>query len=157
MHNLGVGHPCDNPSDLMYGTGCNLDKMGGEEVIDINNSLYVGVSKAGANILDIKVWKDGSGKRYIPADGVCYVGEPCQVSNGYWNSPQGNLIIQERIGGKWKDLQSFKIKKIGSKKYAFNASIIPKEKGIHTYREYIAPTKNFSAYVGKAFTRNVVY
>ena len=157
IHNLGVGHPCENPSDLMFGAGCDLEKMGGEEVIDINNSLYVGASKAGANILDLKVWKDASGKRYIPADGVCYVGEPCLVSNGYWNSPQGNLMIQERIGGKWKDLQSFKIKKIGSKKYAFNASITPREKGIHTYREYIAPTKNFSAYVGKAFTRSVVY
>jgi hypothetical protein len=157
IHNLGVGHPCENPSDVMYGTGCDLEKMGGEEVIDINNSLYVGASKAGANILDLKVWKDGSGKRYIPIDGVCYVGEPCLVSNGYWNSPQGDLIIQERIGGKWKDLQSFKVKKIGSNKYAFNASIIPREKGIHTYREYIAPTKKFSAYAGKAFMRNVVY
>jgi hypothetical protein len=157
IHNFGVGHPCENPSDLMYGTGCNLDEEAGERVIDEDNSLYVGSDKAGVNILDFKVWKDGSGKRNIPLNEVCYVGEPCLVSNGYWSSPQGNLVIQERIRGKWKDLQSFKVKKIGSKKYAFNASIIPREKGIHTYREYIAPTKNYSAYVGKAFTRNVVY
>ena len=157
IHNLGVGHPCENPSDLMYGTGCDLGQAGGEEVIDKNNSLYVGASKAGANILDLKVWKDGSGKKYIPLTEVCYVGEPCMVSNGYWDSPQGDLIIQEKIGGKWVNLQKFKSKRNAAKKFVYNASITPKVKGVHTYREYIAPTKNYSSYVGKSFTRNVVY
>jgi hypothetical protein len=157
IHNLGVGHPCENPSDLMYGSGCDLDKESGEEVIDEKNSLYVGADEAGANILDFKVWRDGSGKKYIPLNGVCYVGEPCMVSNGYWNSPQGDLTIQEKIGGKWRNVKTFKVKKIGVRKYSFNASIIPSSAGIHTYRETLAPNKNFSAYVGKPFTRNVVY
>ncbi len=39
----------------------------------------------------------------------------------------------------------------------FNAAITPKEKGVRTYREYIAPTKKFTAYTGRPFTRNVVY
>ena len=157
IHNIGVGHPCENPFDLMYGSGCDLDKEAGEKVIDEKKSLYVGSDKAGANILDFKVWKDGSGKKYIPLSGICYVGEPCMVSDGYWNSPQGDLTIQEKIGGKWRNIKTFKVKKIGVKKYAFNASIIPTSPGIHTYRETLAPTKNFSAYLGKPFTRNVVY
>jgi hypothetical protein len=157
IHNLGVGHPCKNPSDLMYGTGCNLDEESGEKVIDEDNSLYVGSSKAGANILDLKVWKDGSGKKYIPLNGVCYVGEPCMVSNGTWTNVGSELIIQERIAGKWINLQKFKSKRNAANKIVFNAEVTPKEKGIRTYREYIAPTKKFSAYLGKPFTRNVVY
>ena len=157
IHNLGVGHPCENPSDLMYGTGCDLDKESGEEVIDINNSLYVGASKAGANILDLKVWKDGSGKKYIPLSEVCYVGESCMVSNGTWTNVGGELVIQERIAGKWINLQKFKSKRNAANKIVFNAAITPKEKGVRTYREYIASSKGFTAYVGKPFTRNVVY
>ena len=157
IHNLGVGHPCKNPSDLMYGTGCDLDKESGEKVIDEDSSLYVGASKAGANILDLKVWKDGSGKKYIPLSEVCYVGEPCMVSNGTWTNVGGELIIQERIAGKWINLQKFKSKRNAANKIIFNAAITPKEKGVRTYREYIAPTKKFTAYTGRPFTRNVVY
>lgn len=157
IHNLGVGHPCKNASDLMYGTGCDLDKESGEKVIDEDNSLYVGSSKAGANILDLKVWKDGSGKKYIPLSDVCYVGEPCMVSNGTWTNVGNELIIQERIAGKWINLQKFKSKRNAANKIVFNAAITPKEKGVRTYREYIAPTKKFTAYTGRPFTRNVVY
>jgi hypothetical protein len=141
----------------MYGTGCDLGQAGGEEVIDKNNSLYVGASKAGANILDLKVWKDGSGKKYIPLTEVCYVGEPCMVSNGTWTNVGGELIIQERIAGKWINLQKFKSKRNAANKIVFNAAITPKEKGVRTYREYIASSKGSTAYVGKSFTRNVVY
>ena len=157
IHNLGVGHPCENPSDLMYGTGCDLDIEGGEEVIDENNSLYVGAEKAGANILDFKVWKDGSGKKNIPISGVCYVGQPCMISDGTWTNVGNELIIQERIAGKWINLQKFKSKRNAANKIVFNAEVTPKEKGVRTYREYMAPGKGRSAYVGRPITRNVVY
>lgn len=157
IHNLGVGHPCDNPSDLMYGSGCDLAKESGEKVIDEKKSLYVGADKAGVNILDFKVWRDGTGKKYIPLNGVCYVGEPCMVSNGTWTNVGNELVIQERIAGKWINLQKFKSKQNAAKKIVFDAEIIPKERGIRTYREYFAPGKGRSAYVGRPFTRNVLY
>jgi hypothetical protein len=156
IHNLGVEHVCKNKSDLMIGTGCVLSEMNLETTIDLENELYVGAATAGANILDLKVWKDGSGVRHVQSQGVCYLKEPCLVSDVYWPIVQGDLAIQEKVNGKWKTIQKFKLKKIGSKKFAANASIIPASKGIHTYREYIAPTKKYSAYVGKEFTKNVL-
>jgi hypothetical protein len=157
IHNLGVGHPCEDKADLMIGEGCELSKSALEVTIDENRKLYVNSDAAGSNILDFKVWKDGSGSRYIPAPGICYLGEPCLVSDGVWNSIQADLEIQEKIAGKWRTIQKFKIKKLGARKYAYNASIRPIKRGIHTYREFIPETKRYLAYVGKPFTRNVVY
>ena len=91
------------------------------------------------------------------SQGVCYIKEPCLVSDAYWPVVQGDLAIQEKVNGKWKTIQKFKLKKISSKKFAANASIIPASKGIHTYREYIPASKIYSAYVGKEFTKNVLY
>ena len=157
IHNLGVGHPCSDKSDLMIGEGCEFSKTILERTIDSSNNLYVGSANAGANILDLKVWKDGSGIRHIKSTGVCYIGEPCLVSEGNWRTSQGDLHIQEKISGKWKTIQKFKIKKVSANKWAFNASIIPTTKGLHTYREYIGPTKTFSAYVGKQFTKEIPF
>ena len=157
IHNLGVGHPCSDKSDLMIGEGCDFSKTALEINIDVNKNLYVGTAKAGVNILDFKVWKDGSGIRHVKSTGTCYIGEPCLVSDLFWTTPQGDLQIQEKIAGKWKTLQTFKIKKIATNKYAFNASIIPTSKGIHIYREYIPGTKKYGAYTGKQFTKTVPY
>ena len=157
IHNLGVGHPCSDKSDLMIGEGCEFSEGFLERNIDAKRNLYVGTAKAGANILELKVWKDGSGIRHIKSIGVCYISEPCLVSNGSWTKTQGDLQIQEKIANKWKTIQKFKIKKIATNKFAFNASIIPTTKGTHTYREYIAPTKKYSAYIGREFTKSIPY
>jgi hypothetical protein len=157
IHNLGVRHICEGKSDLMIGEGCVFPEKTPETTIDSNNKFYFGASAGGANILDFKVWKDGSGVRHIQSQGVCYIKEPCLVSNSYWSVVQGDLVIQEKISGKWETIQVFKLKKIGAKKFAANASIVPAKKGIHTYREYIARTKKYSAYVGKEFTKSVPY
>ncbi len=157
IHNLGVGHPCSDKSDLMIGEGCEFSEGFLERNIDAKRNLYVGAAKAGANILELKVWKDGSGIRHIKSIGVCYIGEPCLVSDGSWTTSQKDLQIQEKIANKWKTIQKFKIKKIATNKFAFNASIIPTTKGTHIYREYIAPTKKYSAYIGREFTKNIPY
>ena len=157
IHNLGVGHPCASQSDLMMGEGCEMSKTNLETTLDPQKNEYIGTSKAGANILDFKVWKDGSGSKYLTSRGLCYVNTPCLVSDWFWRTPQGDLQIQEKIAGKWKTLQTFKIKKIATNKYAFNASIIPTSKGIHTYREYIPGTKKYGAYTGKQITKTVPY
>ena len=157
IHNLGVDHVCTAARDLMLGDeGCKIPMSSVETSIDSENQLYVGAAKAGANILDMKVWKDGSGLRHIKSAGACYINEPCSVSEGVWPTFQSDLEIQEKIGGKWKTIQTFKVKKLGPKKYVFNASITPRAPGLHIYREYLAPTKKYSAYVGKEFTRNVL-
>ena len=157
IHNLGVNHVCEDKSDLMIGEGCIMPEENLEITIDSKNKSYLGASAGGANIFDLKVWKDGSGVRHVQSQGVCYIKEPCLVSEVYWSTPYGDLEIQEKVKGKWKTIQIFKLKKIGAKKFAANASIIPATKGVHTYREYIAPTKKYSAYVGKEFTKNVLY
>jgi len=156
IHNLGVKHVCEDKSDLMIGEGCVMPEENLEITIDSKNKSYLGASAGGANIFDLKVWKDGSGVRHVRSQGVCYIKEPCLVSDAYWPIVQGDLAIQEKVNGKWKTIQKFKFKKIGSKKFAANASIIPASKGIHTYREYIPATKKYSAYVGKEFTKNVL-
>jgi len=156
-HNLGVNHVCTAARDLMLGDSkCTIPTNNVETSIDLENKLYVGATKAGSNILEMKVWKDGSGLRHIKSEGVCYVNEPCLVSSGQWSSAQSDLEIQEKIGDKWKTIQSFKAKKLGPKKFVYNASITPKIPGIHIYREYLAPSKKFSVYVGKEFTKNVL-
>jgi hypothetical protein len=157
IHNLGVRHICDGKSDLMIGAGCVFPKKSPEITIDSKQKYYLGVSAGGANIFDLKVWKDGSGIKHVRSQGVCYIKEPCLVSDAYWPVVQGDLAIQEKVNGKWKTIQKFKLKKISSKKFAANASIIPASKGIHTYREYIPASKIYSAYVGKEFTKNVLY
>jgi hypothetical protein len=141
----------------MIGEGCEMSKENFETTLDPQRKLYVGSSKAGADILDFIVWKDGSGIRHVKSTGTCYIGEPCLVSDWIWTTPQGDLQIQEKIAGKWKTLQTFKIKKIATNKYAFNASIIPTSKGIHTYREYIPGTKKYGAYTGRQITKTVPY
>jgi hypothetical protein len=157
FHNLGVGHICEGKSDLMIGDGCEFPEKSPEITIDSKKKYYLGASAGGANIFDLKVWKDGSGVRHVQSKGVCYIKEPCLVSNGYWTAPYSDLEIQEKINGKWKTIQKIKLKRINAKKFIVNASIIPTIQGIHTYREYIARTKKYSAYVGKEFTKSVPY
>lgn len=157
FHNLGVGHICEGKSDLMIGDGCVFPEKSLEITIDSKKKYYLGASAGGANIFDLKVWKDGSGIRHIQSQGVCYIKEPCLVSNGYWNDPYGDLEIQEKVKGKWKTIQKFKLKRISAKRFIVNASIIPTIQGIHTYREYIAPTKKYTAYIGREFTKSVPY
>ena len=157
IHNLGVRHICEGKSDLMIGDGCEFPEKSLEITIDSKKKYYLGASAGGANIFDLKVWKDGSGVRHVQSKGVCYIKEPCLVSNGYWTAPYSDLEIQEKINGKWKTIQKFKLKRINAKKFIVNASIIPAIQGIHTYREYIARTKKYSAYVGKEFTKSVPY
>lgn len=157
IHNLGVGHPCEDASDLMYGEGCIDDDKSSESVIDKNQKLYVNASKAGANILEYKVWKDGQGKKYIPLKGLCYINQPCDVSEGNWSTVQGNLIVQEKVSSKWRNFQSFKIKRLSSNKFVYDANIVLKKKGNYIFREYIAPTKRYSAYIGKEFKVEVIY
>jgi len=157
IHNLGVKHVCEDKSDLMIGEGCVMPEENLEITIDSKNKSYLGASAGGANIFDLKVWKDGSGVRHVRSQGVCYIKEPCLVSNGYWSAPYGDLEIQEKISGKWRTIQKFKLKRINAKKFIVDASIIPTSKGIHTYREYIQATKKYSAFIGKEFTKNVIY
>jgi hypothetical protein len=156
IHNLGVRHICEGKSDLMIGEGCVMSEENLEITIDLKNKFYLGASAGGANILDFKVWKDGTGKRHVKSEDACYVKEPCLVSNGHWSAAYGDLEIQEKTNGKWRTIQKFKLKRINAKKFIVDASIIPASKGIHTYREYIPATKKYSAYVGKEFTKNVL-
>ena len=141
----------------MIGEGCEMPKENLETTLDPQRKEYIGTSKGGANILDFKVWKDGSGSKYPASSGFCYINNPCLVSNGTWTVARADLQIQEKIAGKWKTIQTFKIIKLGTKKYSFNASITPTAKGIHFYREYIPANKKSTAHIGWQFTKTVPY
>ncbi len=159
IHNLGVEHTCEDPNDLMVGEGCDEAlslKEKGEKALDSANAHYVRANKSGVDILEVKVWRDGSGKRYIPVTGACFVGEPCLVSNATWTRIAAPLQIQEFINGKWKTIGTFKGKKSGSKTF-IEASIVATSKGVHRYREFVPATKSVSAYIGKPILRTVLY
>ena len=71
LHNLGVAHTCIPRTDIMWGEGCALSDSGinletAATTIDATNTRYVGGSLSGVNILDLKVWTDGSGKMDPP-------------------------------------------------------------------------------------------
>ena len=57
IHNTGVGHPCGQQSELMIGSGCKISKSPIEVTLDAQRKLYIGTSKAGANILKASYWK----------------------------------------------------------------------------------------------------
>ena len=159
IHNLGVDHTCVNPSDLMVGRGCPesfFSKVTLEKTLDITKSMYVGAEKAGANILDLKVWRDGSGKRHIAVDGLCYVGEPCEIYSGTFTNLSGPLQLQQLSQGKWKTVASPKGVKAGKKTH-FNIEVNPSTKGMHTYRLFISETKGYRAFEGKPIKVNVIY
>lgn len=159
IHNLGVEHTCTEQTDLMVGEGCEesfVAKTRLEKTLDAANAQYVNSKTAGADILEWKVWRDGSGKRYIPVAGACFVGEPCLVSNGTWTKVAAPLQIQEFINGKWKSIATFKGTKIGNKT-SIEAYIVATSKGIHRYREFMPATKSVRAYVGQPILRKVLY
>ena len=159
IHNLGVEHTCEDPNDLMVGEGCDealtLRKKG-EKSLDSSNANYVRANKSGVDILEVKVWSDGSGKRYIPVSGACFVGEPCLVSNKIWTKIAAPLQIQEFINGKWKTIGTFAGKKSGNKS-SIEAYIVASSKGVHRYREFVPATKLVRAYVGQPILRTVLY
>jgi hypothetical protein len=143
----------------MVGEGCDEAlslKKRGEKVLDSSNANYVRANKSGADILEVKVWSDGSGKRYRPVTGACFVGEPCLVSNATWTKIAAPLQIQEFINGKWKSIGTFKGKKSGNKT-SIEAYIVATSKGVHRYREFVPATKLVRAYVGQPILRTVLY
>lgn len=88
---------------------------------------------------------------------LCYVGIPWNVSIGNWSAGTGNLSLQEKIGGKWKNIKVVKPIASGEAKFpnTYQISLTYTKPGRHVYRFYIAATKKYSAYIGKSFTQIV--
>jgi hypothetical protein len=89
----------------------------------------------------------------------CFVGYEWNVETGFWGVGVGNMTLQERIGGKWINIQTAKpvADPNGSmKKYVtFIMKVKNQTVGKHTYRFSIAASKKYSAQILKPFTQVV--
>lgn len=89
----------------------------------------------------------------------CFVGYEWNVETGFWGVGAGNMTLQERIGGKWINIQTAKpvADPNGSmKKYVtFIMKVKNQTVGKHTYRFSIAASKKYSAQILKPFTQVV--
>ncbi len=90
----------------------------------------------------------------------CYVGITWDVNNLYWQSITGKLELQEKLANKWKTIKSATAIKdstrVGGFPYTYKISMIYTQPGTHTYRLYIAPSKKFTAWIGRSFTQIVL-
>jgi len=106
----------------------------------------------------------GSEIEYEPARTVCsntkcFVGSQWNVETGFWGVGAGNMTLQERIGGKWVNIQTTRPvsdPKGKMKNYVtYVMKIEYKTPGKHTYRLLIAESKKYSGQITSTFTQVV--
>jgi hypothetical protein len=106
----------------------------------------------------------GSEIEYEPARTVCsntkcFVGSQWNVETGFWGVGAGNMTLQERIGGKWVNIQTTRPvsdPKGKMKNYVtYVMRIEYKTPGKHTYRLLIAESKKYSGQITSTFTQVV--
>jgi hypothetical protein len=106
----------------------------------------------------------GSEIEYEPARTVCsntkcFVGCQWNVETGFWGVGAGNMTLQERIGGKWVNIQTTRPvsdPKGKMKNYVtYVMKIEYKTPGKHTYRLLIAESKKYSGQITSTFTQVV--
>ena len=89
----------------------------------------------------------------------CYVGYEWNVETGFWTPGVGNLTLQERIGGKWVNIQTAKPvadpKGVMKKYVTFVMKVQYQSPGKHTYRLSLAASKKYSGKLMSAFTQVV--
>jgi hypothetical protein len=89
----------------------------------------------------------------------CFVGYQWTVDTGLWVTGAGNMTLQERIGGKWVNIQTAKPvadPKSTTKKYVtYVMKLNYQTPGKHTYRLSIATSKKYSGKVLSTFTQVV--
>jgi hypothetical protein len=90
----------------------------------------------------------------------CFVGYEWSVYTGFWGSGAGNMTLQERIGGKWINIQTAKPvadPNSTAKKYVtYVMKVNYKTPGRHTYRLSIAASKKYSGRITSTFTQMVL-
>jgi hypothetical protein len=106
----------------------------------------------------------GSEIEYEPARTVCsntkcFVGSQWNVETGFWGVGAGNMTLQERIGGKWVNIQTTRPvsdPKGKMKNYVtYVMKIEYKTPGKHTYRLLIAESKKYSGQITSTFIQVV--
>ena len=106
----------------------------------------------------------GSEIKYEPARTLCsntkcFVGSQWNVETGFWGVGAGNMTLQERIGGKWVNIQTARPvsdPKGKMKNYVtYFMKIEYKTPGKHIYRLSIAESKKYSGQIISTFTQVV--
>ena len=106
----------------------------------------------------------GSEIKYEPARTVCsntkcFVGSQWNVETGFWGVGAGNMTLQERIGGKWVNIQTARPVSDPKGKMknfvTYFMKIEYKTPGKHIYRLSIAESKKYSGQIISTFTQVV--
>lgn len=89
----------------------------------------------------------------------CFVGYPWNVETGFWGLGAGNMTLQERIGGKWVNIQTARPVPDPKGKFknyvTYFMKIEYKKPGKHIYRLSIAESKKYSSQITSTFTQVV--
>lgn len=160
LHNMGVGHTCVDATDIMLGGTCTTARAEAPATIDATRALYVGAAAAGADILQLKVWSDGTGVRHLPQPGNCYVGELCTLPVTHWTGGTQVLELQQLVSGTWQRVATFNSRRLpdgGAYPYTYDVTWTPSAAGIVTLRYRLQPTPEWLEYTGEPFSRSVPY
>lgn len=160
LHNMGVGHTCGDDTDLMLGGTCRRERATAPVTMDAGRAWYVGADGAGADILQLKVWSDGSGVRHLPQPGTCYVGEACPLERTYWSGGAQLLELQRLVGGAWQTVATFTSRRLsdgGAYPFTYDVVWIPPTTGSATLRYRLQPTAEWMEYLGEPFGVVVPY
>lgn len=161
LHNVGVAHVCVDDSDIMLGDTCSQADVHAVLTLDASGTQYVGGALAGVDIRTVKVWADGSGVRHIAVDGLCYVGETCDMPRTWWTSGVQLLDVQELSADGWRAIATFSARPDASHSaaypYTYDAVLTPTLVGTHTYRYRLQPAPGWGEFVGEPFTVVVPY
>lgn len=160
LHNMGVGHTCGDDTDMMLGGSCRIERAKAPVTLDAGRAWYVGADEAGADILQVKVWSDGSGTRHLPQPGTCYVGEACSLPRTYWSGGTQVLELQRLVGGTWQAVASFTSKRLpegGAYPFTYDVTWTPAGTGSATLRYRLQPTAEWMEYLGEPFSVVVPY
>jgi len=85
----------------------------------------------------------------------CYVGATWEVEAPGWRQKLGVGQLQELVGKKWLvRASSDPVNRDGF--FTYNLKYSPTKAGKSKFRIYVKPTKNLAAYVGRAFTVQVI-
>lgn len=85
----------------------------------------------------------------------CYVGATWEVEAPSWRQKLGVGQLQELVGKKWVvRASSAPVNRDGL--FTYNLKYSPTKAGKSKFRIYVKPTKNWAAYVGRAFTMQVI-
>lgn len=158
FHNFGVEHVCDDGNDLMKGGECPLERTK-SLLLDFDLRDYIGGSRAGVNVLDLRVWEDMSGREFHLKE-FCYIGRMCNFPKKYWTNGDRRLELQVKRGSRWIAVGTFSANSTTTMKgypFTYEVSAMHIKSGIYTYRYVLKSSKRYRQFIDKSFEIRVPY